>query len=197
MDVRGSDLGAACERDADDVCDVAGHELPSDHPAFALCDRRPGPDGGHFRQAVDLELRDSEIDPGPLHEAKALDPIPRPDELRLNHGQIASHDQERHPGPFALNRLREGLVKLLGAGVFSEDAGTDRDVRDRQALRGLSADRGTLKTSDRLLNDDLPSPGIEVVERDLPDKHGGAWLPSESFQPCLQLPKQGFGVRAT
>lgn len=197
MDVGGPDFGAIGERDLDDVRDVARHELPRDHSSFAVGDRRAIAHGGHFGEVVDLELRHGKIDPSALHEAKALDPGPWPDELGFDDREIVADDQERHPRPFALQRLREGIVKLLGAGIDSEDTATDRDVRDRQALRGLSADRGTLKTSDRLLNDDLPSPGIEVVERDLPDKHGGAWLPSESFQPCLQLPKQGFGVRAT
>ena len=112
MDVGSADLGTGCERDADDVCDVARHEPPRDDPAFALGDWRAGPDGGHFRQAVDLELRHREINPGALHEAKALDPIPWPNELRLYDRQVVPHDQERHPRPFALQRLRE-LIKTL------------------------------------------------------------------------------------
>jgi hypothetical protein len=106
MDVGGPDLGTIHERDPDDVRDVARHEPPRDDPAFALGDRRAITHSGHFGEAVDLQFRHREINPGALHEAKAVDPRPRPNELRLHHGQIASHDQKRHPGPVALHRLR-------------------------------------------------------------------------------------------
>ena len=126
MDVGGADLGAACERDPDDVRYVARHELSGDDSSFTLRDRRTGPHGGHFGEAVDLELRDSEIDPGPLHETKAFDPGPWPNELGFDHGEIVPDDQKRHPRPLALHRLQEGIVKLLGAGIDSEDTATDR-----------------------------------------------------------------------
>jgi len=117
MDVGSPDLGATRQGDADDVGDVASHELPGDHPAFALCDRRAGPEGGHFSEAVDSKLGYGQIDPGALHEAKAFDPRPRPNELGFHDREIVPHDQKRNPGPFALDRLRKGIVKLLGAGV--------------------------------------------------------------------------------
>ena len=129
MDVGGPDFGAIRECDADNVCDVACHELPGDHPAFALGDQRAIAHGGHLREAVDFELWDSEIDPSALHEAKAPDPRPWPNELGFHNREIVPHDQKRHPGPFGLHRLREGIVKLLGAGIDSEDTGPDRWLR--------------------------------------------------------------------
>ena len=54
-----------------------------------------------------------------------MDPRPRPNELRFDQREIVADDQDRHPGPLALHRLREGIVKLLGAGVDSEDTGTE------------------------------------------------------------------------
>ena len=59
--------------------------LPRHHAAFPLGDRWAIADGGHFRQAVDSELWHRQIEPGTLHEAKALDPFPWPDELRFHH----------------------------------------------------------------------------------------------------------------
>jgi hypothetical protein len=94
MDVGGPDLRAVGERDLDDVRDVACHEAPRHHPAFPLGDRRAIAHGGHFGEAVDLELWDSEIDSGALHKPEALDPRPRPNELRLHHREIVPHDQE-------------------------------------------------------------------------------------------------------
>ena len=129
MDVGGSDLGATRERDPDDVRDIARHEAPRDNPAFPLGDRRAGPDGGHFREAVDFKLWHGQVDPGSLHKAKALDPFPWPDELRLHDREIVADDQKRHPRPLALHRVREGVVKLLGAGIFGDDPGSDRWLR--------------------------------------------------------------------
>ena len=72
----------------------ADYPVALNNLAFALGDRRATSHGGHFRQAVDSELGHRQIEPCPLHEAKALDPGPWPDELRFDQREVAADDQE-------------------------------------------------------------------------------------------------------